>query len=123
MSTSFSKSFTVLSQHVGLIIGREGVSKRAIEMEHSVDLTIFNSSPGITPILPDQVSEILISGPTQAQVEAAYTMAVTYVRGHTTKTTQPVLLTTSCSSEASGLYNTPQPRKILPANGLTVVPD
>ena len=123
MSTSFSKSFTVLSQHVGLIIGREGVSKRAIEMEHSVDLTIVNSSPGITTILPDQLSEIVISGPTQAQVDSAYTMAVTYVRGNTTKMIQPLISTTSCSGEASMLYNTPQPRKILPASGVTVVPD
>jgi rRNA processing protein Krr1/Pno1 len=119
--TPFSKTFNVSNQRIGLVIGREGASKRAIELEHWVDVNIITSSPGTGPISSDHVSEITIRGPTQAQVDAAAAMALAFAREklNDADTSPP-----STSGGGAGSHTVAPPTRQLPqASGVTVVPD
>ena len=119
----FSKTFSVSSQRIGLVIGREGASKRAIELEHWVDVTIVTSSPSGAPVPPEQVSEVTIRGPSQAQVDAATAMVLLFAREKIADVVVPPPSTLGGGAGSHSADPSPNQRQHPRASGVTVVPD
>jgi transcription antitermination factor NusA-like protein len=69
-----SASLAVPADRVGVVIGPKGATRRAIELEHAVDVTIA------TGIAPGADGSVAVRGDTQAQVDAAIAMVRGYVK-------------------------------------------
>ena len=69
-----TRHMCVPSDRVGVVIGPKGATRRAIELEHGVDVTI---TAGVSPGADGDVS---VRGESQAQVDAALDMVRSYVK-------------------------------------------